>query len=144
MRVEFEKIGDVRTPEYGTDGSAGLDFFVPNDTTWESITIASHRGINIPSGIKMKVPQDHAMIAFNKSGIALKGFQVGACVVDSDYRGEIHLHVFNTTTHDIIIKRGMKLVQFILIPYIKIEAQPVDNIESDTPRGTGGFGSTGK
>ena len=82
-------------------------------------------------------------ICFNKSGVALKGLQVGACVVDEDYTGEVHLHIINTTENNINIQPGQKLVQFLLIPVLYDTIEVVDELERETERGSGGFGSTG-
>ncbi len=87
------------------------------------------------------------MIAFNKSGIATKtGLLVGACIIDCDYQGEIHLHVVNTSSHVAHIKSGEKLVQFMVVKYEHVDFEEVKNEElflHATNRGVGGFGSTG-
>ncbi len=71
---------------------------------------------------------------------------VGACVVDSDYQGEIHLHLINTGREDVNISPGDKLVQFLLIPVDHGIVEMVDEadlFETESERGSGGFGSTG-
>lgn len=145
-KMKFIKIRDVKTPAYGTVGSAGIDFFVPEDFREQRL----HPGddILIPSGIKANVPDGYALIAHNKSGIATKKrLQVGACVVDSDYQGEIHIHVFNSRSNGLVeIAPGMKLVQFLLIPVASAELIECKELEEvfpvETDRGPGGFGST--
>ena len=140
------KIRDVKTPVRGTPLSAGLDFFVPNDFPGEHFLIPGD-AVNIPSGIKVKVPHGFALVFMNKSGVAVKkGLQVGACVVDEDYQGEVHLHVRNNSTEVQSIKPGEKLVQALLIPvdYCDVEVVDIDDLyEEETERGEGGFGSTG-
>jgi len=83
----------------------------------------------------------------NKSGISLnKNLMVGACVVDSDYQGEIHLHLINAGSQSTTISPGDKLVQFLLVPIDHGEVNLVEESElfSDiSERGEGGFGSTG-
>lgn len=144
--MKISKIRDVKTPVRGTPFSAGLDFFVPNDFPGEHYLIPGD-AINIPSGIKVKVPHGFALVFMNKSGVAVKkGLQVGACVVDEDYQGEVHLHVRNNSTEVQSIKPGEKLVQGLLIPvdYRNVEVVDVDDLyEEETERGEGGFGSTG-
>ena len=116
--MKFCKIRDVKTPVRGTPLSAGIDFFVPNDFPGTHY-LTSGDAINIPSGIKAKVPEGYALIFFNKSGVAVKkDLQVGACVVDEDYQGEIHLHVRNIGTGVQTITPGEKLAQALLIPVI--------------------------
>lgn len=147
--MKILKLRNVKTPERGTPFSAGLDFFVPDDVPWERMELGPGVGANIPSGIKVRVPHNFVMIAFNKSGQAIKKrLQVGACVVDEDYQGEIHLHVTNIGPESVIIHRSEKLVQFVLIPvaYVGItevvdEAHLYDGVSE---RGTGAFGSTNK
>ena len=98
--MKITKIRDVKTPIRGTEGSAGIDFFVPEDFPKDLCTIQPNERFFIPSGIKANVPDGFALIAFNKSGVALKkGLLVGASVVDSDYQGEIHLHLAVSYTH---------------------------------------------
>lgn len=144
--MKISKIRNVKTPVRGTPLSAGIDFFVPDDFPGIHYLIPGD-AVNIPSGIKVKVPHGYALIFMNKSGVAVKkGLQVGACVVDEDYQGEVHLHVRNTSTEVQSIKPGEKLVQALLIPieYADIEVVDVDELyEEKTQRGEGGFGSTG-
>lgn len=142
--LKISKVRDVKTPLRSTKGSAGIDFFTPFDIN--EIILNPHEHVNIPSGIKANVPEGFMLTAFNKSGMAIKGFDVGACVVDSDYMGEIHLHVRNVTNEIIKIEPGQKLVQFILIPVSTCDVEVVSNDElftEVTERGSGGFGSTG-
>ncbi len=141
------KVRDVKTPTRGTPGSAGIDFFVPNDYPENLCTIEPGSRCFIPSGIKANVPDGYALVAFNKSGVALKKqLLVGASVVDSDYQGEIHLHLVNTSTQTVEISPGSKLIQFLLIPVDHGEIEVVDEkllFAEDSLRGSGGFGSTG-
>ena len=121
--MKITKTRKVKTPTRGTQGSAGIDFYVP-DNYPADVGYAEDVGpinpgqkVFIPSGIKANVPEGFALIAFNKSGVALKkGLMVGACVVDSDYQGEIHIHLVNTSQTPVNIEAGEKLVQFLLIP----------------------------
>ena len=91
----------------------------------------------------------YALIMFNKSGIAARyQLQVGACVVDEDYQGEIHLHVMNVGKDPVILKPGMKLVQGLVMPvfYVGVEVleSEAELFPQSTERGVGGFGSTGE
>lgn len=144
--MKISKIRDVKTPVRGTPLSAGLDFFVPNDFPGDHFLIPGD-AINIPSGIKVKVPHGFALVFMNKSGVAVKkGLQVGACVVDEDYQGEVHLHIRNISPDVQVIKPGEKLVQALLIPvdYCDVEVVETEDLyEEETQRGTGGFGFTG-
>ena len=143
--MNISKIREVKTPTRGTEKSAGIDFFVPND--FEETTLSPGESVCVPSGIKAKVPEGFALIVFNKSGVALKkNLSVGACVVDEDYQGEIHLHVYNFGRRLENVSPGEKLVQMILVPvfYDTIEEVELSSLFSEeTSRGEGGFGSTG-
>ena len=141
------KIRKVKTPTRGTEGSAGIDFYVPDNYPADIGLIEPGQKVFIPSGIKANVPDGFALIAFNKSGVALKkGLMVGACVVDSDYQGEIHIHLVNTSNTPVAIEAGEKLVQFLLIPVDHCNVETVGESElfsEKSQRGAGGFGSTG-
>lgn len=145
--MKIVKVRDVKTPTRGTGLSAGLDFYIPND--FEARQIWPGDGVNIPSGIKAQVPHGCALIMFNKSGIAAKyQLQVGACVVDEDYQGEIHLHVINIGKEIVILKPGMKLVQGLVMPIVYVGVEVLESeaelFPQSTERGVGGFGSTGE
>ena len=137
----------MKTPIRGTAGSAGIDFFVPDDYPANLCVIDPGDRYFIPSGIKANVPEGYALIAMNKSGVSMKkGLMVGACVVDSDYQGEIHLHLINASNKPVTIEPGDKLVQFLLIPvkHCAVAVVDVDELfDEETTRGSGGFGSTG-
>lgn len=142
--LRFSKIRDVKSPSVSPD-SAGIDFYIPEDTEARS-TIMPHEDIIIPSGIKVDISKGYALVAFNRSSIAIQGLIVGACVIDSGYQGEIHLHIINTTGDKKSIKPGQKLVQFLLLPVPEVDLQQVPAEElysSPSIRGEGGFGSTG-
>tara|TARA_Y100001973_G_C5180496_1_gene324593 strand:+ start:1016 stop:1486 length:471 start_codon:yes stop_codon:yes gene_type:complete len=146
-KMKVSRIRDVKLPTRGTDGSAGIDFYVPNNYPDSLCTIEPGDRFFIPSGIRANVPCGYALIAFNKSGVALKsGLMVGACVVDSDYQGEIHLHLINTSNKPQKIEPGQKLIQFLLVPVDHSGIEEINNddlFEETTDRGAGGFGSTG-
>lgn len=141
--MKVQRTRKVKLPSRGTPLSAGIDFFVPDD--FQTVRLFPGEDALIPSGIKVQVPEGHALVAMNKSGVATKHrLAVGACLVDEDYTGEIHLHVYNTASNKIVdITPGMKLTQFVLIPVNYAEVQELDQLEErQTERGSGGFGST--
>lgn len=148
--MEITLTRKVKVPERGTEQSAGLDFYVPNDfNCGRNFVLKPHESIKIPSGIKMRLPIGKAGLFLNKSSHGAKGLQVGACLVDSDYRGEVHLSVKNTNEDvGFTIKPGMKLVQMIVIDVELLKPMIITNEAfskyENTERGTGGFGSTGQ
>lgn len=166
---------DVKKPEREY-GNAGVDFFIPSmNETFEKafnlknnvenaclkynsennswfICIPAHGRANIPSGVRSRIPANIALEAQNKSGIATKlGLVYGASTVDSSYQGIIHISVINTTSYEIELPLGMKIVQFIPRTIDPNAIEVVDNVtleefysdfEFDN-RGEGAFGSTG-
>jgi len=145
-KIFYTKIRDVKSPER-TGLNAGIDFFIPND--FISKKIHGKDDILIPSGIKLKMPKGFALIAFNKSGIATKYNLIsGACVVDENYTGEIHLHLINLNSEYFKIIPGMKILQFIPIKMDYMDLEITSNeglisMQDWSERGDKGFGSTG-
>lgn len=162
--LKFSKVRNVKSPERGTELSAGIDFFVPEFTqkflsdirnkneifylVENKILLTPHQRILIPSGIHVNIPKGYALIAYNKSGVSSKkGLDVLACVVDEDYQGEVHISLVNSSNERVYIEPCEKIVQFILIPVLYAPLQEVnysDLYEKASTRGSGGFGSTGK
>ena len=162
--IKFIKIMDVKSPSRGTSVAAGIDFYIPYNTEEfqkafieknsdieidaSGIILMPHTRVNIPSGIKVEIPHNHALIAYNKSGVSLKyGLDVGASVVDEDYKGVIHLSLVNTSNECVKLEYGQKIIQFLLIPVAYDEVVEVkfedELFTRDSERGSGGFGSTG-
>lgn len=160
--MKIAVVRDVKVPTRGTSKSAGLDFYVPND--FKEFTLGVCKDLLIPSGIIANIPEGYMLMAADKSGMAssatakhICGMQVkpdmqdtsivvGAKICDEDYQGEIHIHIINCGLKNFIVKPGMKLVQFILVPIMYADIEVVDKndlFESATERGSGGFSSTG-
>lgn len=161
--MKISKVRDVRTPERGTEKSAGIDFFVPYD--FVETVLSPGTDLLIPSGIKANIPEGYMLMAAEKSGVVttkqaaerigrtpkkdafVSVVILGAKIVDEDYQGEIHIHLVNIGDTYVIIKPGMKLAQFILVPvlYDSITEVPIDELFAEkSQRGDGGFGSTDK
>ena len=144
--MKISKIRNVKLPTRANSTDAGIDFFVPEDQ--KMIRINPGESCLIASGIKVNVPKGFALVAFNKSGVAVKkSLHVGACVVDNGYQGEVHINLTNVGEHEQVINPGDKIVQFVLLPLGDPFLQEVP--ESDlytevSTRGEGGFGSTGE
>ena len=141
--VYFSRITDVNSPQYSSDGAAGIDFFHPNNF---ATIIPPGAAVLIPSGIKVNIPKDYALIAYNKSGVAVKKeLSVKACVIDCDYQGEIKVHLKNESKEYQTIHAGDKFIQFVYThtPQAQLLELPIDSLyEEETNRGEGGFGST--
>ena len=145
--MKFLKVKEVKTPNRGTSRSAGIDLYVPDNHP--VIELEPGKSVLIPSGLKVNVPENYALICENKSGIATKkSLLVGACVVDEDYQGEVHIHLINAGTEVQTVYPGDKIIQVLLVPVIYEQVELVENEDQlwegkITDRGEGGFGSTG-
>lgn len=161
--LKFFKVREVKSPKRGTERSAGIDFFIPNDFCDNCKTLSPGDDILIPSGIIAKIPEGYMLMAADKSGIApsteamrdclmrnktpeiASSLIVGAKIIDEDYPGEIHIHVINVGSDMISLKPGMKIVQFILVPVSYASPKEVSSFEElgfKLGSRTGGFGST--
>lgn len=163
--MKFCKVRDVKSPERGTNKAAGIDFFIPYDfNDYEEMILYPQTDMLIPSGIKAATPEGYMLMAADKSGVVTsaeacrkagrtpkKGafssiIVIGAKIVDEDYQGEIHIHIINVGSEPVIIKPGMKIAQFILVPVSYEEPEEVSEAELfniSTERGNDAFGSTG-
>ena len=144
VQVNIKKLRDgAVVPAYGTDFAAGADLYACMD---EEIRIAGGETVMIKTGIAMELPEGYAGLIYARSGLATKkglapANKVG--VVDSDYRGEIMVSLHNHSGETQIVEPGERVAQMIITPYIRGLFNVVDEL-SDTARGTGGFGSTGR
>ena len=133
----------VQLPSYKTEGSSGMDLmaFVDNP-----IKIAPNTSALIPTGISLAMPNDVEIQIRPRSGLAVKS-NIGVLntpgTVDSDYRGELKIILFNHGTEEFIVKNKDRIAQMVLMPILKIDFEEVEDLP-DTLRGSGGFGSTGK
>lgn len=143
--LKFIKTKEVKSPVRGHDTDAGIDFFIPED--FGSAILQPNEDILIDSGIKVIVPEGYALIFKEKSGVATKKkLTIGASVVDSDYRGVVHFHLFNNGEYPQEISAGDKITQGLVVPISlckPIEITEEEYNSYDTERGEGGFGSTG-
>ena len=142
--MNYSKVREVKTPNRGTSDSAGIDFYIP---VGEDVFIRPQDKALIPSGIKIDIPNGTMFQVMNKSGVAVKkGLIVGACVVDSDYQGEIMFNVWNVSKNAVTLESGTKIVKMVLVPILfpTLEEVSLDELfVNDSERGSGGFGSTG-
>ena len=107
--MKYTKIRNVKDPTGNRKEDAGFDFYIPNDwNEGKPYYIRIGEQVNIPSGIKIKLKNTQMMKMDNKSGVALKkGLVFGATIIDSGYRGEIHLNLFKVVRgkEDIKVRR---------------------------------------
>lgn len=140
--IKIKLTRNASAPEYATSGAAAVDLRAANEDT---ITIAPGERMLIPTGIAMSIPQGLVGIIAARSGIACKkGITLSNSigVIDSDYRGEIGVSLFNTSNEPFSVSFGDRIAQMMFIPVAKAAFTLCDSLD-ETERGEGGFGSTG-
>ncbi|MBQ9728442.1 MAG: dUTP diphosphatase [Clostridia bacterium] len=143
MKIAVKKLNEnAILPTYGSEFSAGADLYnLP-----EEITIAPGETKFIHTGLAMEIPVGYAGLIYARSGLACKrglapANKVG--VVDSDYRGEIMVALHNHSSALQTVAAGERVAQLVVAPFLKVEFEDTEEL-SDTVRGEGGFGSTGR
>ena len=134
---------DVVLPSYQTEGAAGMDLCA---FLSEPLTLKPLERKLIPTGLKMELPQGYEAQVRPRSGMSIKhGITLINCVgtIDEDYRGELCVPVVNISSENFTINNGDRIAQMVISPVTKADIKVVSEI-SDTQRGEGGFGSTGK
>ncbi len=144
VKVLIKKLDpNVKLPEYKTKGASGMDLVAFTKTP---ISVKSKKSFLIPTGLSVAFSENYEIQIRPRSGLAAK-HNISVLntpgTIDSDYRGEIKIIIFNHGDEDFIINNGDRIAQMVLSPVIKIELEETDNLPS-TIRGEGGFGSTGK
>ena len=133
----------VELPKYKTEGSSGLDLMAFIE---KSIKLNPKESVLVPTGISVAIAEDLEIQIRPRSGLAAKS-NISVLntpgTIDSDYRGEIKVILFNHSNNEFIINNKDRIAQMVLAPIIKAEFEEVDELP-DTIRGEGGFGSTGK
>ena len=130
-------------PTYGTEGAAGADLYACLE---ETLTILPGQTVPVPTGVAMEIPRGCAGLVFARSSMGVKrdlapANKVG--VIDSDYRGEIFVMLHNHGKEVRTVEPGERVAQIVIVPVFTPGFNQVEDL-SDTVRGEGGFGSTGK
>lgn len=126
-------------PTYSREGDAGLDLHAAKET----IILANQR-VNIGTGIGLEIPANHVGLIWDRSGLAVhKGLHVIAGVVDSNYRGEICVTLFNSSSEKYRVEADERIGQLLIQSVAQVRLKEVNNL-SDSVRGKKGFGSSGK
>lgn len=142
MQVKIKRLNDnARIPEYASAGAAGADLY----NAGGDVVIASGESAGIPTGIAIEIPEGYVGLVYARSGLACKeglapANKVG--VIDSDYRGEIKVFLFNHSGAARTVTAGERIAQLVIAPFLHCEF--TEGEMSETKRGEGGFGSTGK
>ena len=134
---------EVELPSYKTQGASGVDLMAYIRST---IIIKPKTSCLIPTGLSVAFSQDYEIQIRPRSGLAAKN-NISVLntpgTIDSDYRGEIKVIIYNHGNEDFIVNKNDRIAQMILTPVLKIEFEEAEELP-ETVRGDGGFGSTGK
>ena len=144
VKILIKKLNSkVKIPSYKTDGSSGMDLMAFID---KPVTILPQKSELIPTGLSIAIPNNTEVQIRPRSGLAVKN-NISVLntpgTVDSDYRGEIKVILYNHGNKEFIVNNEDRIAQMVLVPLIKANFEEVENLP-ETIRGEGGFGSTGK
>ena len=141
--IKIKKLNEKAIiPTYGSEYAAGADLYACID---DVVIIKKNETVFVPTGISMELPEGTAGLLYARSGLACKkglapANKVG--VIDSDYRGEVIVALHNHSKENYELQPGERIAQLVITPYIKANFMEEDL--TDTKRGSGGFGSTGR
>lgn len=143
MNIKYKVLnGLAKVPTRGSEYAAGYDLYAATD---EPMNILAHTTQLVKTGLAFELPDGYFGAIFARSGLASKkGLRPANCVgvVDSDYRGEVMVALHNDTDNDVAIDANERIAQLVLIPYVNMTFEEVEELDATT-RGEGGFGSTG-
>ena len=133
----------VKLPSYKTDGASGMDLMAYID---KSIELKPGESCLIPTGLSVAFPKEYEIQIRPRSGLAAKN-NISVLntpgTIDSDYRGELKIILFNHGKDEFIVNDEDRVAQMVLMPILKVEIEETNELP-ETIRGSGGFGSTGK
>ena len=139
FRVKFIHNGILpKLPAKADPGCAGYDVFSDSD-----IIVEKNTRKLVPTGICVEIPKYYYLRVAPRSGLSLKGIDVGAGVIDSSYRGELKILLINNSGSDYHVLQGDKIAQLIMERCSNAKVERVETL-NDTSRGVGGFGSSGR
>ncbi len=134
---------DIPLPSYATQGSAGMDIRAAIE---DKIILKTGQVFLIPTNLSVEIPSGYEIQVRPRSGLSAKhgiGILNSPGTIDSDYRGEIKVILFNFSTEDFTINRGDRIAQLVIAEVILANISEVENLK-ESERGEGGFGHTGK
>lgn len=143
MKVKIINKSHHPLPEYATSQSAGLDL---RAYVTEPINLKPLERVMVGTGLSLELPDGYEAQIRPRSGLAAKhGITVlnSPGTIDADYRGEIKIILINLSNEDFVINDGERICQMVIAPYTQVELVDAEKL-SDTDRGQGGFGHTGK
>lgn len=138
MRIVLDK--GAYMPKRAHDLDAGLDLMSPIDTY-----VPAGGSVVIDTGVHVEIPEGYVGFLKSKSGLNVKHGITSEGVVDAGYQGSIHVKLYNhSLSGGYMIEKRDKISQLVILPVLLEELEQVDHFDTETERGTGGFGSTGR
>ncbi len=139
MKLQIQKLDpEAKIPTSPYKGDAGMDIF-----SVEELDLVPGENRAVKTGLRLAIPEGYAGFVWDKSGLALKNqLKTMAGVIDSNYRGEFMIVLFNLGKESYHIQKGSKIAQLIVAPIATPEIEEAE-IADETERGEGGFGSSG-
>ena len=139
MKIKIKRLNpEAKLPNYANPGDVGLDLY-----SLEEITIQPGEHARFWNGFALEFPEGFAAIVKDKSSISKAGLHTMGGVFDAGYRGEYNVHLVNLSDKPYTVEKGHKVAQLIIFPVAIAELEEVSEL-SDSSRGEGRFGSTGK
>lgn len=139
MIIKIKKLkADAKLPAYALPGDAGMDLF-----SMEDVTIKPGEHYRFWHGFALEFPAGYAAIVMDKSSISKAGLAHMGGVFDAGYRGEYNTHLVNLSNKSYNFEKGDKVSQLVILPVAMAKLKEVKKL-SDSARGEGKFGSTGK
>lgn len=139
MKIKIKRIKEgAKLPKYHHPGDVGMDMYA-----METVTIPPMGHYRLWHGFAMEFPEGFAAVVKDKSSISKAGLHTMGGVFDAGYRGEYNTHLVNLGSEPYTVEEGDKVSQLVILPVIIAEIEETDTL-SDSSRGMGGFGSTGR
>lgn len=140
LHIKIKKLHpEAVVPSYAYESAAGMDLY-----STQTIIIHPGERVSVPTGIAIELPHGYVSLIWDKSGLSHKfGLKTLGGVLDADYRGEYFVGIINLSEVDYVLEKGHKVAQFLIQ---KVEHPTIEIVDelSDSDRGAGGFGSSGK
>ena len=144
VKVLIKKLNPtVQLPSYKTNGASGMDLMACIE---KPINLEAGKSCLVPTGLSVAFPKEYEIQIRPRSGLAAKNNITvlnTPGTIDSDYRGELKIILFNHSSENFMINNNDRIAQMVLVPVIKMELEETNELP-ETIRGEGGFGSTGK
>lgn len=141
MKVKIKKLNpNAKMPKRGTKHAAGFDLYAAEEF---DALIHEEQTVRIQTGLAFEIPEGYVGVVYSRSSTALKGLIITPLLVDADYRGPVYITVKNTSGKPYVVHNGDRLAQMRIEELVPTEFEWTDEL-SETERGTGGYGSTGR